>query len=334
MIRKIYRSIRSRAPRRMQVALSKFTFSLMNRPRVDTTDRIPLDRAIVTTSADLELAWAWRYAKANIDAIALARRERAHVPILLDAFNARELPITWATVGHLFLDGCERVNGKAHPDMPRPHYFENEHWSFRSGDWYDCDPCSSYTAAPEYYAPDIVERILSARVAHEIGSHSFSHCDFSERNSTPELIEAELIETNRAMQRFGIAPASFVFPGNQYGNFALLKKHGYRIARSRRSDASELGWCALHESGITTVHDSMAFDVDEDGWKSADVMWRVRRLLSRAIDAKAICHFWFHPSISEHDMRGILFPAIDAIVDARDRGLIEVRTMKQLIPEP
>ena len=87
-----------------------------------------------------------------------------------------------------------REHGMAHPGMLRPPYFENEFWRYRSGDWYEHDPCSSVEQAPEWYAPDLIRDILSAKVKHEIACHTFSHIDCSDKHCPPELMEAELAE--------------------------------------------------------------------------------------------------------------------------------------------
>ena len=196
-------------------------------PRVNPHQRFefsPGKRAAIVISADLELAWAWRYDRQDPQqpnlAIRMAHQTRDNMPKLLELFDRYEIPVTWAIVGHLFLDGCELENGKAHSGMLRPPYFENEFWRYRSGDWYEHDPCSSAEQAPEWYAPDLIRDILSAKVKHEIACHTFSHIDCSDKNCSPELMDAELAECRRLAQEWGIDLKSFVFPGNLTGNLA------------------------------------------------------------------------------------------------------------------
>ena len=94
-------------------------------------------KAAVVISADLELAWAWRYSKKSDDpkvlALQKAHQTRQNLPPLLDLFDQFNVPVTWATVGHLFLEECGRTNGRAHSDLPRPPYFENEFWRYAAG---------------------------------------------------------------------------------------------------------------------------------------------------------------------------------------------------------
>ena len=204
-------------------------------------------KAAVVISADLEMAWAWRYSKKNEDAVALALQKaeqtRKNLPALLDLFDQFNVPVTWATVGHLFLEGCNRPNGRAHPDLPRPPHFENEFWRYVQGDWLDGDPCSDYHRDPAWYAPDLLRSILSAKVKHEVACHIFSHIDCSEGNCPPEVMDSELAQCQRLAGNFGISLRSFVFPGNLTGNFISLKEHGFNAYRY------EIGYQAYNLSG-------------------------------------------------------------------------------------
>src|SRR5579885_94526 len=85
---------------------------------------------------------------------------------ILDALVDLEMAATWAVVGHLFLEACDRgAGGEAHPDLPRPAL------SFRPGDWFGADPCTDRHRDPLWYGDDIVDLLLAAPVAQEIGSH-------------------------------------------------------------------------------------------------------------------------------------------------------------------
>src|SRR5438128_12099918 len=75
--------------------------------------------AAVSISADLELNWAWR-ARAEEYRDERGITERHNLPYILDLLTDVSVPITWATVGHLFLSSCRRNGTHAHPDMPRP----------------------------------------------------------------------------------------------------------------------------------------------------------------------------------------------------------------------
>jgi hypothetical protein len=331
MIRKIYDGVRGVMPASVKVGMSKAAFNMLDKPRYDETGMIPLDKGIVVISADFELAWAWRFSKRKVDALEMARRERENFPIILNKLNELDIPITWATVGHLLLDSCSCGNGRAHDCMPRPDYFENEHWKYDKGDWYDIDPCGDFKKNPEFYAPDLIELILNSKTKHEIGCHSFSHCDFSERNSYTELIEAELSECEKAFNKFGIKPESFVFPGNQSGNFELLKKYGYKIVRFKSNKDKELGFPEKLKNGLFAIHDSTSFEPGEKGWKYDDLVGRAKKYIEKAIEKKAVCHFWFHPSIDKNLMYEYFFVVLNLIADYRNKGLVDVKYMRDLV---
>lgn len=331
MIKKIYDGVRGVMPDRVKVGMSKAAFGILDKPRYDETGMIPLKKGVVVISADFELAWAWRFSKRKVDALAMGRRERENFPVILNKLNELDIPITWATVGHLFLDSCSCWNGRAHDGLPRPKYFENEHWRYDKGDWYDLDPCSDYKKNPEFYAPDLIEMILKSETKHEIGCHSFSHCDFSEKNGYPELIEAELHECRKVFNKFGLKPESFIFPGNQSGNFGLLKKYGYKIVRYKSNKEKEVGFPEKLENGLYAVHDSTSFEPGEAGWKSEDLVWRAKKYIEKAVEKKAVCHFWFHPSIDHNNLYNIFIPVMDYINLLRCAGKVDVLTMKDLI---
>src|SRR5438309_11051462 len=74
-------------------------------------------RAAACVSADFELSWAFRHHPREM-ARDRGRRERENIPYLLQIFERCAFPITWATVGHLFLESCTRSShGVAHPEM-------------------------------------------------------------------------------------------------------------------------------------------------------------------------------------------------------------------------
>jgi hypothetical protein len=159
----------------IQAYIDRFRYRLGMLPRVNKQGCLSYPqgvKAAVVISADLELGWAWCYSKKSDDpkvlALQKADQTRQNLPRLLDLFDQFNVPVTWATVGHLFLESCSRINGSAHSDLPRPPYFENEFWLYGEGDWLDDDPCSDYHRDPAWYAPDLLRSILSARVKHEV----------------------------------------------------------------------------------------------------------------------------------------------------------------------
>ena len=68
-------------------------------------------KSVLLISADFELAWAWRYSKSVANPLQLAldkaELERENLPKIIELCEKYNVPITWATVGHLFLERCK-----------------------------------------------------------------------------------------------------------------------------------------------------------------------------------------------------------------------------------
>jgi peptidoglycan/xylan/chitin deacetylase (PgdA/CDA1 family) len=180
-----------------------------------------LNKSIFIISLDTELIWGYTaYPLSKV--ITLMKNDdkkvRGCIDTLLNLFEKHNIPATWAVVGHLFLDHCECEDGIPHKDMPR----------FKE-DWYSVDPCTDIQRDPLYYGKDVVEKILSNRIEHEIGYHSFSHVVFSE--CCIEVAEAEVKEGVRLAKEFGVTLKSFVFPENKIGHIDVLKENGFKMYR-------------------------------------------------------------------------------------------------------
>jgi len=275
--------------------------------------------AAVCISADLELNWAWRELseeKRNIR----GANERKNLPYILNLFEKYEIPITWATVGHLFLKSCNRgKNNLAHPEMARPPL--NERWK---GDWFLHDPCTNLHLDPFWYAPDLIYQIINSKVPHEIGTHSFSHIDFSPEFSNSELIRSEIEECKKAMKPFGLKPRSLVFPFNKmgYSYLELLSKLGIIAVRSRDKKI-RLSYPERTESGVYKIYESMNLRSP----RFYDYLDKAKIFIEEAVRRQAVYHIWFHPSdpsqVFENEFRRIL----EHIHREREKGLLWVATM-------
>ena len=175
------------------------------------------DQPTFIISLDTELIWGY-VAYPSLKEVSLMKSDdkkvRGCIDILLNLFKKHNIPATWAVVGHLFLDHCECEDGIPHKDMPR----------FKD-DWYSTDPCTDIQKDPLYYGRDIVDKILSNRIEHEIGYHSFSHVVFSE--CSRKVAEAEIKMVNKLAKEFGITLKSFVFPENKVGHIDVLRENGF-----------------------------------------------------------------------------------------------------------
>ncbi len=286
-------------------------------------------RAALVISADFELAWGYRYGRGQGGSVERAfqkaEQTRHNLPSLLEMFDLYETPVTWATVGHLFLESCQRYDGKPHRDFLRPPYFENEYWSYQAGDWYDADPCTDVYSAPEWYAPDLIRAILASKVKHEIGCHTFSHIDCSEGVCPPELLRAELTLCQQLAAEMGLELKSFVFPGNYPGNISILKELGFINYRSQLQ--AHLGVPILDKEGLCVIPGGIFWELPSD-WKAEQWKSVIQHCVELAIKDNLLLHLWFHPSCDDINITET-FPSFLEYISVR-RNEIWVLTMEEI----
>ncbi len=325
LLRLVPRSLRSKIDESVRSVVRPRTGA---RPGLLEKDGLRLEpwkygaRSAVCISADFELAWASQAVSLE-RALDEGARTRRYLPLLLETFDRFRIPVTWAAVGHLFLEQCDREGGLAHPNLPRPPPYRNRYWSYGGGDWYQNDPCTSRNASPEWYALDLLDAITAARAPHEIGCHSFSHTDFSDANCPPEVAGAELERCQREAARRGIRLRSFVFPGNFEGNFTALREAGFVAYRG--STGPELCY-PVKEHGLWNLRGSLQlFD------PVVEYSVRLERYLDAASRTQTCCHLNFHPS--EPDpiaVESVLVPALTHLRAREGRGDLWVGTMGEI----
>jgi len=278
--------------------------------------------AAVCISGDFEMSWAWR-GRGHETAKRRGITERRNVPVILKLLEEYSIPITWATVGHLFLESCTRsTSGLAHAGMPRPR--ANDGWS---GDWYMHDPCSNAQKDPLWYAPDLIQKIIESRIRHEVGTHSFSHINFSAHCSTTELVHRELESCIDAMRPFGIRPRSLVFPRNiaEYSYLPLLASAGI-VAVRHRDERIRLSYPERTPSGVYKVYESMNLRTV----KHYDYLQKAKIFIQKAMERRAVYSLWFHPS-DPMEVFDAQFRRILQYIDSeRKSGRLWVATMQDL----
>jgi peptidoglycan/xylan/chitin deacetylase (PgdA/CDA1 family) len=266
------------------------------------------------------------------EAVEVSLKERENIPILLDLLDKYQIPVTWATVGHLFLNECKRDDQRvAHPDMLRPAYFENCNWIFNSGDWYEHDPCTNVTKDPAWYASDLIEQVLSAKTSHEIGCHTFSHLDFTYENCPKKVADAELDTCKTLADKKGIILKSFVFPGGTFGNYESLKRKGFICYRKPLKNHIDLPY--IDSYGLITIPSSLGLDKDPYGWTKEFHLKMIRKFVNKAAKHKLICHFWFHPSMDLWYLENVMPEVLKMVAEFRDTTEIQILTMGQLAEE-
>jgi len=310
--------------------LSKLNFAVGRNPRI--TGIAPYGQyipagydAVVLIAADFELAWAWRLrkdvARPKEEAERLAARARANIPKILEQCEHSHIPITWLTVGHLFLDSCSRNGQTAHADLHRLPHFENAFWRFERGDWFDDDPCCSWQTAPQWYAPDLIREMLRSRVDHEIGCHTFSHIDCRDAVCPKTVFEDEIQACQQAAERFGVRLRSFVHPAHTIGNLAALRAMGFT---SFRSDDNVLGYPERHATGLWELR-STAELARRPQWSLDYHVYRYTKIVERAIRYHKVCYFWFHPSL-DSELVNVVLPQLFDYLNARRRDILITTT--------
>lgn len=315
---------------KLRAELSKFKFSLGLNPKIEKRSDYrlfipePWD-AVIIFQADFELAWAWRFSKNQTDVLRYAEDagliERENIPLIVDLCDKFNVPVTWATVGHLFLESCSREHNIPHPEIKRLRNFENKYWKFDSNDWFDSDPCSDFRKSPAWYCPDLIELILNSKVKHEVACHTFSHIDCSDEICPPEVLESELNACKLIAESHNITLRSFVHPAHTIGNLQTIKNFGY--TNFRTNYINTLGYPVFHPIGIWELKSTMDL-IWRDYMSVKDHIFRYNRIIDRAIKNKSVCVLWFHPSVERKFLNEVL-PEIFRYLDY-NRDKIKIMT--------
>ena len=277
-------------------------------------------------SIDLELAWGiWdRPSRAYFERC--AKRERRIVRELLSAFARHEIGATWAVVGRLMEQG----------PTPTP--------EFGAGD-------------SIWYAPDLVEAIVRASPAQEIGSHSHAHVYFDTLDDG--AARADLLAAGDTHRRHGLGFQSFVFPRNGVGHLAHLRDSGVKVFRgrdqgwhqairdrlgTRAGQAANLMDKALpltpacvrprFREGMVELPTSMLL-LARNGLRrlipAASVVAKAKNGMERACNTGELFHLWFHPSNFYYDTER-QFSVLDQILECaallRAEGRLDIVPMQ------
>jgi len=189
------------------------------------------EHGVFTISLDFELYWGVRDKRSieqyreNLDGA------RKVIPAILRTFGEHGIHATWATVGFLFCQDRDELNGSL-PAL-RPHY-RNERLS----------PYSYIERTPNlepayHFAPELIQLIRQCD-HQEIASHTFSHYCCQEEGQSPAEFEADLQAAVAVARRRGIHLRSLVFPRNQWNAEYLATLAGVGIQCYRGNEASWL----------------------------------------------------------------------------------------------
>jgi hypothetical protein len=169
--------------------------------------------------------------------------------------------------------------------------------------------------------------IRASSIRHEIGTHSFSHIDFSQETSNEELVRGELAECQAVMGKQGLESKSLVYPRNRMGHQYLNIIADANITSVRHRDPTvRLSYPHRSESGVYKLYDSMNLRKGT----GYDYPNKAKIFISEAIQRNAAYHIWFHPSdeteVFENEFRSI----IRHVATLRDQGMVWPVTMANL----
>ena len=260
----------------------------------------------VTISVDFEAGVALSYATPETwPYLRNFWDSRSCVLRLAELFKKYRIPATWATCGHLFLDGCSGDHG-----------FDERDWQ---GEWFSHDPCSDYETAPSWYMPDVIEELI--KTPHfEIGYHTFGH--FRLRHCSEATVRRDMELARQIRKKWGLKLESFVFPYNECGHFELLKEGGFTNFRGNIGKI-------LPSYGIIDFGDFRFFNTTQ--MFAPETMDRCFRLLDgldgRAANFYTHCYQW-----GERDAWQKLEQWLARLAGLRDAGKISLAKMGDLRP--
>ena len=305
-----------------------------------------LDRGVFILSLDTELAWGSAHGSKFAQREVLFQQSRYCISRLLELLEKYEIRSTWAVVGHLFLEGCQPVNGIKHPEIIRPVH------SGLKNDWFAIDPCSRLEDDPIWYGRDIVNQILSCKIPQEIGCHTFSHIQVGDPDCSRECFKSELRACRLAAEELGVTLKSFVFPRNIEGKLEVLSEQGFLTYRGElHSKLSRLSpiiriiinnlrvWpTALPEerAGLWNLPGCLFYPPPKGvTWPAAVALqvWKAKMALRLAARKRRLFHLYFHPfNLANNPDR--LFQGLEKIfIDFchyRKTGLLDNLTMGEL----
>lgn len=310
-----------------------------------------LSKGAFLLSLDTELAWGGLHNGRFRERESMIQATRPLIGRLLGLLARYDVHATWAVVGHLFLDGCPAGSVK-HPELVRPDY------PWIEGDWLDPVPCSTEARDPRWYAPDVIEAILSCPARQEIGSHAFSHVIAGHPGCSRQCFESEVRACVDAARQWGLKLTSFVFPRNSVAHLDVLVEHGFRAFRASTQGgpwtelpgplgkmARGLRWVTPsapltsepeHRGGLWCLPDTSFYLHREGsaGWLPVrGRVWRTASGLEEAANERRLFHLYLHPFNLASDPDGLLggLEQIFGIVARlRDRGTLDNPTMGEM----
>lgn len=310
----------------------------MNSTEQEVVATPSLSKGVFCLSLDTELSWGVFDYPDFTNYRKRFARSREVIDRLCELLDRYEIPATWAVVGRLMLSPEEGAKVPLNP------YEEIE-----------AELIEQY--ADEFYAPDIVERILACDTAQEIACHSFSHPSYGDYHGAKGSLAEDMNNAVEAARKYDINLKSFVFPYNDEGYHSILRMAGILAFRGKaqawynrlQGRLLRVGhWvdqfmglpprlmpCTLHFSGLWCLPASM-FLMPLSGLRglggAASRVRKVRSGLRTAARKKTLFHLWTHPHnfyARPDKMLNMLERILKIVQRERDADRIETLSMEQ-----
>lgn len=297
-------------------------------------------------SLDTELEWGFHTFSEEHHLSDDGKRERLNINRLLSLFDQYEAPVTWAIVGHLFLENCDG----SHKNIASPAYkCMRDHW------WSD-DPGGSIESEPLRFGRDIVESILEAEVDHDIGSHTFSHVICNLPGCSASVLQDELEYWNELASEYNIHLSSFVFPQNGINHIKVLSDMGVEIYRglspeSKYVKSTRTGSYQKYLKFLISSSDPVVEPkrVQGDLWELPasqylhysppaihplnSIFWlqykRAEKAIRQISNNGGIYHIWTHP----HNFDDKMFSLLERILEVAEKHDVPVMTMQEVVQQ-
>ena len=336
----------------METGIQKMPKTLKKPEPAGNRSQAGLETGVFLLSLDVELAWGtFDHGGLHTHADDL-KQVRPLVHRLLELLDEYAIPATFAVVGHLFLDSCERTDGTTHPEVGRPKY------DWFDDDWHCLDPGTDVRRDPLWYAPDIIDAIQAAGQDHEIGTHTFSHIIVDDPACTPEIFASQITACAALHKQRGLPLKSIVYPRDRPAHLDVLRDCGLTNWRGR-----EEAWYGAFTGRMHRfchlLHRTLAFPPPtygltnrvQDGLVNlpssillmpcmgirrfipmASRLRQARLGIRKAVRLREIFHLWSHPFNLASDERlfGVLERVLAEVRRLADSGQLMPMTMSGL----
>lgn len=277
-----------------------------------TSDNIPV--SFFNLTIDFELAWSRARRNGGCtsrkESLTRSHRARENFPVLISLSEKYNIPITFAVVGHVTLQSCAE-----HGQSP------SFHPSWVKGDWYNIDPHTSLATDPDYYGVDLMAKIKNSNVKHEIASHSFSHVDLADSETTPEVAKFEIEESYRLLKKIDPDLTTYIFAKNKPAFIDIIKKTGFINYRDSQNHV-------IRRNTNGLIEFPLGLWLSPEAHGPRDLL----KLLEIAVGKKRLINFWLHlyEFASADELRRYLEPVFLYIANCQNAGTIKALTMRDI----